>query len=93
MASSRLRILLADDHPVVLAGIKSLITAEQGLEVVGEARDGITALEMGKTLRPDIAVIDISMPGIIGTSLAEQMRNLAHIAGSLRLRFTRIEDT
>jgi DNA-binding NarL/FixJ family response regulator len=69
-----LRILLADDHPVVLAGIKSLITAEQGLEVIGEARDGITALEMGKTLKPDIAVIDISMPGIIGTSLAEQMR-------------------
>lgn len=69
-----LRILLADDHPVVLAGIKSLVMAEDGLDVVGEARDGLSALEMGVGLQPDIAVIDISMPGLLGTVLADRMR-------------------
>jgi DNA-binding NarL/FixJ family response regulator len=67
--------MLADDHPVVLAGIKSLVIAEEGLDVVGEARDGESALEMGEALQPDIAVIDISMPGLLGTVLADRMRS------------------
>ena len=70
-----LRILLADDHPVVLAGIKSLIMAEEGLDVVAEAQNGLSALEMGEALQPDIAVIDISMPGMLGTALAGRMRS------------------
>ncbi|WP_373502434.1 response regulator [Aestuariivirga sp.] len=74
MTTPGLRILLADDHPVVLAGIKSLVTAEEGLDVIGEAQDGLSALEMSEALQPDIAVIDISMPGLIGTALAGRMR-------------------
>jgi DNA-binding NarL/FixJ family response regulator len=74
VTSAALRILLADDHPVVLAGIKSLVTAEEGLDVVGEARDGLSALEMGAALQPDIAIIDISMPGLLGTVLANRLR-------------------
>lgn len=74
MNSPRLRILLADDHPVVLAGIKALITAEDGMDVIAEVKDGIAALEIGRICQPEIAVIDISMPGILGTALAEQMR-------------------
>jgi DNA-binding NarL/FixJ family response regulator len=74
VTSPPLRILLADDHPVVLAGIKSLVTAEEGLNVVGEARDGISALEMAIALQPDIAIIDISMPRLLGTVLANRLR-------------------
>jgi len=74
MAETRLRVFLADDHPIVLAGIKALVMADQGLEVVGEARDGRTALRLSTELNPDVVVLDISMPGLSGIKLAEQLR-------------------
>lgn len=74
MSSPSLRVLLADDHPVVLAGMKALVSADAGLEVIGEARDGHTALRLATELRPDIAVIDISMPGLNGIHVAEMLR-------------------
>ena len=69
-----LRVYLADDHPIVLAGVKALVLAEAGLDVIGEARDGLTALAEATALQPDILVLDISMPGLLGTKLAEQLR-------------------
>lgn len=69
-----LRVFLADDHPIVLAGVKALIEADTYLDVVGEARDGRTALRLASDLQPDIAVLDISMPGLNGVRLAEQLR-------------------
>jgi len=74
VSSPSLRVLLADDHPVVLAGMKALVSADAGLEVIGEARDGHTALRLATELRPDIAVIDISMPGLNGIHVAEMLR-------------------
>lgn len=74
MEQPKLRVFLADDHPIVLAGIKALVVADAGLEVVGEAPDGRTALKLATELDPDIAVIDISMPGLSGTRLSEQLR-------------------
>jgi len=73
-ASPTLRVFLADDHPVVLAGIKALITADEGLEVVGEAADGKTALRLATELSPDILILDISMPGLNGVKVAEMLR-------------------
>jgi DNA-binding NarL/FixJ family response regulator len=70
VTASKLRILLADDHPVVLAGIKALLVAEPGLEIVGEARNGRVALTMALELSPDIAVLDLSMPGLNGIEVA-----------------------
>lgn len=74
MHASKLRIFLADDHPVVLAGVKALVVAAEELAVIGEASDGRTALKMATALNPDVAVIDISMPGLSGPKLAEQLR-------------------
>ena len=74
MAETKLRVFLADDHPIVLAGIKALVMADQGLEVVGEARDGRMALRLATELNPDVVVLDISMPGLSGIKLAEQLR-------------------
>ncbi len=74
-ASSPLRVLLADDHPVVLAGVKALVTADEGLTVVGEAADGQTALRLAAELKPDILVLDISMPGLNGVKVAELIGN------------------
>ncbi|MFL9825526.1 response regulator [Rhodoplanes sp. SY1] len=76
MSASRLRILLADDHPVVLAGIKALLVADPDLEIVGEARNGRAALAMAVERTPDIAVIDLSMPGLNGIELARSIRAL-----------------
>jgi DNA-binding NarL/FixJ family response regulator len=75
LTSTRLRVFLADDHPVVLAGIKALLTGDPGIEVVGEARDGRAALRMAIELAPDIAVLDLSLPGLNGIEIARQLRD------------------
>ena len=69
----RLRVALADDHPIVLAGIKALLQATPDIEVVGDAATGLTALDMIQAMQPDVAVIDISMPGLGGVELARRM--------------------
>ncbi len=60
-----MRVLLVDDHPLVRDGIASLLAA-RGLEVVGEASNGIEALHKARALRPDIILMDIQMPGLNG---------------------------
>ena len=60
-----LRILLVDDHPLFRDGIKSLLAA-RGIEVVGEARDGLEALHKARALRPDLVLMDLTMPNLGG---------------------------
>ena len=67
-------IVLADDHPLTRAGIVSLIADEDGLELLGEAVDGKGALEQVIKLSPDIALLDIDMPGLDGISVARRMK-------------------
>ena len=67
---SKIRVALADDHPVVLAGIKALIQAAPEMELVGEASDGRAALHLIAATLPDVAVIDVSMPFLAGVDLA-----------------------
>jgi DNA-binding NarL/FixJ family response regulator len=67
------RVFLADDHPVVLAGIKALLTADPGIEIIGEARDGHSALRTAVELRPDVLVLDLSMPGLSGMDVVRQL--------------------
>ncbi|KPF95070.1 response regulator transcription factor [Rhodopseudomonas palustris] len=69
---STLRIFIADDHPVVLSGIKALLAAEPGFDVVGEAGDGPTALRRAIELQPDVAVFDLSMPGLFGMEVIQK---------------------
>jgi len=69
------RILLVDDHPVVLAGVKALVVADPNLEVVGEAVDGSAALRLATTLEPDIVVLDISLPDLNGVQVARRLRD------------------
>jgi DNA-binding NarL/FixJ family response regulator len=58
---------------VVLAGIKALLTADPGLEIIGEARDGQTALQMAIALKPDVVVLDLSMPAMNGVDLSRHL--------------------
>jgi len=60
------RILLVDDHPVVRHGLRTLLSGRSGWEVVGEASDGIEALELVESLQPDVVVLDVTMPRMNG---------------------------
>lgn len=68
-----LRVLMVDDHPVVLAGLKALVAGDPRLQIVGEARDGRTALALAHALRPDIVVLDISLPELTGAMVASAL--------------------
>jgi DNA-binding NarL/FixJ family response regulator len=69
-----LRIVLADDHAVVREGLKALINATPGMAVVGEAADGRRACELVEELRPDVAVLDVSMPEMSGGQATVRLR-------------------
>jgi len=68
------RILLADDHEILREGLRTLLQKRPDLEIVGEARDGRTALEMTRDLKPDIVVMDIGMPDLNGIEATRQIR-------------------
>ena len=70
---TNIRVAVADDHPIVLAGLGMLIRAEADLEIVGEATSGPDALQLFRDAKPDIAVIDISLPEMNGIVLARQL--------------------
>lgn len=72
--SSKLRILLVDDHGFVREGLKALIRVQPDMEVVGEAEDGEAALKKTDDCIPDIVVMDISMPRMNGTEATKQMK-------------------
>jgi len=74
---TQLRILIADDHEVLRAGLRNLLEKQSGWIVVGEARDGREAVSKAIELKPDIAVIDISMPSLNGIEATRQIVNSA----------------
>ncbi|CAN5703133.1 response regulator transcription factor [soil metagenome] len=71
-----IRIVMADDHPVVRRGLRLSIEEHPQIKVIGEAGDGNLALEMIRELHPDIAVLDVDMPGMDGFEVARQVRRL-----------------
>jgi DNA-binding NarL/FixJ family response regulator len=76
MTDSRLRILLADDHVTVRQGLKMLIESQDDMTVVSEASDGTAAVEQARTLRPDVVVMDISMPGMNGLVATRTLKQI-----------------
>jgi DNA-binding NarL/FixJ family response regulator len=90
-----IRVLIADDHPLVREAIKTRLSVEDDLTVVGEASDGARAVESGRTLAPDLVVLDLHMPGLSGSELVSAMRAAAPasrilvLTGSLERRMVR----
>ena len=65
-AGKTIRVLLADDHALVRAGIRALLETLPGIRVVGEAGDGFEALDLVRTHQPDVVLMDVAMPGLNG---------------------------
>lgn len=70
-----IRVVLADDHVFVRDGIKSLLENEANIEVVGEATDGLEALKVVETCKPDLLILDIRMPNMTGIEVVEKLRS------------------
>jgi len=69
-----IRILIADDHSVIRAGLRTILSAQPDLEIVGEAADGNEALRLANELQPDVMLTDISMPGPVGGGITVARR-------------------
>ena len=74
MTEQRIRILIADDHPVVREGLAAMLARQPDIDVVGEASDGIEAVERVGTLHPDIVLMDLQMPRLGGVEAIKQIR-------------------
>ena len=72
--AAEIRIILADDHPIVRQGLRQTIESERGLKVVAEASDGLEALEQIKSQRPDVVILDIDMPRLDGFGVLRALR-------------------
>lgn len=77
MSEAPIRVIVADDHAIVRTGIRHVLENEPGFEVVGEAATGAEAIELARTLAPDVAVLDISMPGESGLQVTQALRRIA----------------
>jgi DNA-binding NarL/FixJ family response regulator len=74
---SRIRIVIADDHPIFRAGLQGLLSAQEDLEVVGEAANGREAVSVVRHAAPDVLLIDLQMPELDGVGAIREIRGLA----------------
>jgi DNA-binding NarL/FixJ family response regulator len=86
------RILLVDDHPIVRQGLRTLLEGRPGWEVVGEAADGIEALDKIEVLEPDVVVLDVTMPRMNGLEACRQIQQKKK-ATSLEVLFVTQHDS
>jgi len=74
MDKPAVRILLADDHAVLRAGLRMLLDAKPDMEIVGEADEGLQAIELARSLSPDVILLDLTMPGMDGLTALPRLK-------------------
>lgn len=84
-ADRPLRVVLADDQDLVRAGFRVILGTEDGIEVVGEAGDGATAVELVERLRPDVVLMDVQMPGVDGLEATRRILGAAGTENPVRI--------
>lgn len=87
-----LRVLVVDDHPLFRRGVRGLLDSVPGIEVVGEAADGSEALRLATELRPDLVLMDLTMPGLSGVEATRQVRRASPSTAVLVLTMVEDED-
>jgi DNA-binding NarL/FixJ family response regulator len=85
VSNKLIRVLVADDHAVVREGVRKVLSKEHGFDVVAEAEDGMKTLALAEEHRPDVVVLDLTMPGVSGLEIAVKLRETASEAGILIL--------
>src|SRR5581483_5968711 len=76
MEEKTIKVLCADDHPVVLEGLRSLLSAQKDIEVVAVASNGSEAVEFFRSHQPDVTVLDLRMPGVSGLDAITEIRRI-----------------
>lgn len=69
-----IKVLIADDHDIVLDGLRFMINSQEDMKVVGEAKDGRTSVKLAQQLRPDIVIMDVSMPDLNGMEATREIK-------------------
>jgi DNA-binding NarL/FixJ family response regulator len=75
MEDAKIRVLVADDHPMLREGLVAVLNTQQNFEVVGEAADGSEVVRLAERLNPDVILLDLEMPGVDGVAALEKLRN------------------
>jgi DNA-binding NarL/FixJ family response regulator len=73
-ANARIRVILVEDHPVLRAGVATLLSAEGDLEMVGEADNGVAGVRLARELQPDVVIMDVSLPQLGGAEATKQIK-------------------
>jgi DNA-binding NarL/FixJ family response regulator len=79
---AKVKVLIVDDHPLFRSGLRQVVETDLSLQLVGEAGDGESALQMIQKLKPDVAVLDVNLPGLNGLEIARKLQDkrlLTHI--------------
>lgn len=75
----KIKVIIADDHPLLLNGLKYTLRSDTSIEILGEASDGDNALDLILNLNPDIAILDYEMPGRTGLDVARELRQIGSV--------------
>ena len=83
MEDAKIRVLVADDHPMLREGLVAVLDTQQDFEVVGEAADGSEVVRLTERLNPDVILLDLEMPGVDGVAALEKLRSVGSEARTI----------